>query len=134
MDDSYHFPDTDLSAAVIRAAIAVHKALGPGFLESFYEEALCLELESQQVSFERQKTLEVKYRGRVIGEHRLDLLVAGRLVVELKTVQALDPIHFSIVRSYIKALRVEAGLLLNFASMPLTIKRVGLHSACRGEP
>ena len=125
MNERYDFAETELSASVIRAAIAVHKALGPGFLESFYEEALCLELEAQQVPFERQKSFEVKYRGRVIGEHRLDILAAGRLVVERKTVQALEPIHFSIVRSYMKALDLDSGLLLNFASMPLTIKRVG---------
>ncbi|MFO1489795.1 MAG: GxxExxY protein [Kiritimatiellia bacterium] len=116
--------DSGLTADVIQAAIAVHKALGPGFLESFYEEALSLELTAMQIPFERQKAVPVRYRGKIIGEHRLDLLVAHTLVVELKTVQSLEPIHFSVVRSYMKALGVDSGILLNFAAMPLTIKRV----------
>ncbi|MFO1523583.1 MAG: GxxExxY protein [Kiritimatiellia bacterium] len=116
--------DSGLTADVIQAAISVHKALGPGFLESFYEEALSLELTAMQIPFERQKAVPVRYRGKIIGEHRLDLLVAHTLVVELKTVQSLEPIHFSVVRSYMKALGVDSGILLNFAAMPLTIKRV----------
>lgn len=118
-------PDKELTAAIIEAAIQVHKTLGPGFLESFYEEALCIELEIRCLSFERQKVIHVEYAGRPIGEHRLDLLIAERVVVELKAINSLEPIHFSIVRSYMKATNVESGLLLNFATMPLTVKRVG---------
>lgn len=121
-------PDRELSGLVIEAAIQVHKTLGPGFLESFYEEALCIELEDQGVPFERQKLLTIEYRGKNIGQHRLDLLVERRLVVELKTVAELDPIHFAVVRSYMKALGVDSGLILNFSTMPLTVKRVGPHS------
>lgn len=99
--------------------------MGPGFVESFYEEALCLELQARNIPFERQKSISVVYRGKVIGEHRLDLLVDARVVVELKAVKELEPIHFSIVRSYMKAIPVVTGLLMNFAAMPLTIKRVG---------
>ncbi|MEI6808785.1 MAG: GxxExxY protein [bacterium] len=118
-------PDKDLSAGIISAAIKVHKALGPGFLESFYEEALCIELTSRNIPFERQKPVKVTYQGKPIGEHRLDLFVAGKLVVELKATRDLEPIHFSIVRSYMKAVSVESGLLSNFATMPLMVKRVG---------
>ena len=114
-----------LTAKIIKAAVAVHKALGPGFLEAIYEEALCIEFKRMGLPFERQKTIRLSYRGEPIGEHRLDLLVENRVVVELKAIKALEPIHFSIVRSYMKALDVDAGLLLNFAAMPLTIKRVG---------
>ena len=64
-------------------------------------------------------------RGIPIGEHRLDLLVANTVVVELKAIRDLDSIHFSVVRSYMKAVDVDSGLLLNFAAMPLTVKRVG---------
>jgi GxxExxY protein len=67
----------------------------------------------------------VLYRGHSIGEHRLDFLVAGTVVVELKAMKALEDVHFAIVRSYLKACALEIGLLLNFASMPMTIKRVG---------
>ncbi len=121
-------PDRATTAQIIDAAIAVHRTLGPGFLESVYEEALCIELETRSMPFERQRTIGVMYRHRPIGEHRLDLLVAGRVVVELKAVKALEAVHFSIVRSYMKAIGVASGLLLNFASMPLTIKRVGRES------
>ena len=117
--------ETHLSARVIGAAIEVHKTLGPGFLESFYEEALSIELDILGIPYERQKTVELTYRNRKIGEHRLDLLVEGRLVVELKAVQSLDPIHYSTVRSYMKALAVESGIIINFSTMPMTIKRVG---------
>jgi GxxExxY protein len=114
-----------LTDQIIRAAIAVHRHLGPGFLESIYEEALCIEMEAESLPYERQKSIPLTYRGRRIGEHRLDILVACEVVVEPKAVKALEPIHFSVVRSYMKAVGVEAGLLLNFAAMPLTVKRVG---------
>jgi len=109
---------------VIEAAIRVHKSLGPGFLESFYEEALAIELSEAGIPFERQKSIVLKYKGNPIGEHRLDLLIHGKLVVELKAIKDLEPIHFSIVRSYMKAVGVESGLILNFGAMPLMIKRV----------
>lgn len=117
-------PDKELTAEIIGAAIAVHKALGPGFLESIYEEALCIELTLRKIPFERQRRIIVTYRDQLIGEHRLDLLVAGRVVVELKATRDLDPIHFAVVRSYMKATNVISGLLLNFAAIPLTVKRV----------
>ncbi len=113
------------SDRIIAAAIAVHRELGPGFLESAYEAALAVELELTGVRYERQKTLPLFYRGRGIGEHRLDFLVEGLFVVELKAVAELERIHFSIVRSYLKAANLQDALLFNFAAMPLTIKRVG---------
>ena len=115
----------ELSGQVIAAAIQVHQTLGPGFLESIYEAALCIELDLRGIRYERQKVAPVAYRGRPVGEHRLDLLVAGVLVVELKAVKALEDIFFATTRSYTKALGVGDGLILNFATMPLTIKRVG---------
>jgi GxxExxY protein len=115
----------ELSSRVIEAAIEVHKTLGPGFIESVYESALCLELTHRGLAFERQKTVPVLYRGEPIGEHRLDLLVEKSLVVELKAVAALDDIFFAVGRSYMKAVGVDDGLLLNFATMPLTIRRIG---------
>jgi len=118
-------PHRELTAKIIEAAVTVHKALGPGFLESLYEEALCVELSYRAIPFERQKSIQLTYRNRPIGEHRLDLLVAEAVIVELKAIKALEPVHFSIVRSYMKATDVDAGLLLNFAAMPLAVKRVG---------
>ena len=115
----------DLSGRVIEAAIKVHQTLGPGFVESVYENAMCVELKRRGVRFERQKTVNVLYEGVPVGEHRLDLLVESILVVELKAVSELEKVFFAISRSYMKAVGVEDGLILNFAAMPLTIRRVG---------
>ena len=114
-----------LTSKIIAAAIEVHRTLGPGFLESIYEEAFCVELDLMGITYERQKPIEIFYRGKMVGEHRLDLLVEKTVVVELKAVKAFENIHFSTVRSYMKANKVDCGLLLNFATMPLAIKRVG---------
>jgi GxxExxY protein len=114
-----------LTERIIAAAIAVHRELGPGFIESVYEEALALEFSAQGISFERQKVVPVFYRGRQVGEHRLDFFAANVAVLELKAAKALEDVHFAIVRSYMKACSAEIGLLLNFAAMPLTIRRVG---------
>lgn len=126
--NSGNLRDNDLSERVIGAAIEVHRSLGPGFLEAFYEEALCIELTARGVGYERQFPVSVLYRDQEIGSHRLDLLIEGRLVVELKTVKEIDPIHFSVVRSYVKASNATSGIILNFSAMPLTIKRVGMDS------
>ena len=115
----------ELSGRVIEAAIAVHTALGPGFLESVYEKALCLELAARGIRFEQQKTIKVYHRSSEVGEHRLDLLVENTLLVELKAVSALEDIFFIIARSQMKAAGILDGIILNFASVPLTIKRVG---------
>lgn len=121
----------ELTGRIIGAAIEVHRALGPGFLEAIYEEALSTEFDHQRIAYERQKPVKIRYRERVVGEHRLDFLVEGSVVVELKAVQALENIHFAIVRSYLKSLSLSTALLLNFATMPLTVKRVGREDASR---
>jgi len=115
----------ELSSRVIEAAIAVHKSLGPGFLESVYENALCIELRNAGIVFEQQKVVEVFYQGEVVGQHRLDLLVEGTFLVELKAVTALEDILFAVARAQMRAAEISDGIILNFASMPLTIKRVG---------
>ena len=120
----------DLANAVIGAAIEVHRILGPGYLESVYEEALAVELGLRGLSFERQRPMGVEYKGHTVGQGRLDLLVGGKLIVELKAVDALAPIHTAQVMSYLKTLRFPLGLLINF-NVPLLkhgIKRVVLSS------
>ncbi|NJN06157.1 MAG: GxxExxY protein [Rhodobacteraceae bacterium] len=124
----------DITVRIIGAAIAVHRALGPGFLEEVYEEALAIEFEELGIPFERQRPVPITYRGRRIKDHRLDFLVDGRIVVELKAVSELEPIFFAIVRSYLKATNLQDGLILNFATMPLTIKRVGREDSARRTP
>lgn len=103
-----------LANAVIGAAIEVHRVLGPGYVESVYEEALAVELELRGIPFARQIPAAVDYKGHAVGEGRLDLLVGGKLVVELKAVEALAPIHSAQVISYLKATGHELGLLINF--------------------
>ena len=103
-----------VARAVIGAAIEVHRALGPGFLESVYEEALCVELELQKIAFARQVNVAVDYKGKPVGEGRLDLTVNNLVVVELKAVDSLAPIHVAQVLSYLKATHMNLGLLINF--------------------
>lgn len=117
-----------LCRRVIGAAIEVHRLLGPGFLESVYEEALCVELLLQDIRFARQVPVGVAYKGETVGEARIDLLVDDRLVVELKAVETLAPIHVAQVISYLKATRLTLGLLITFnvTILPRGIKRVVL--------
>jgi GxxExxY protein len=103
-----------LARRVIGAAIEVHRVLGPGFLESVYESALCLELSTRGVNYERQAVVAVEYKGHFVGEGRLDILVENQLVVELKTIEAFAPIHTAQVLSYLKATGCKLGLLINF--------------------
>ncbi len=114
----------ELSSSVISAAIQVHKKLGPGFLETVYEQALRLELTKRGISFVAQAPIQVLYGGQVVGNHVLDLLVDGKLVVELKAVSALEDIHFAQLRSYLRATDIKIGLLLNFNSPTLAVKRI----------
>jgi len=99
---------------VIGAAIEVHKVLGPGHLEAHYENALCVELELRGIPFARQVSLQLDYKGQVIGEGRIDLLVAKELIVELKAVEALSNLFLAQVMSYLRIRKSRAGLLLNF--------------------
>jgi GxxExxY protein len=121
----------ELIRKVIGAAINVHRELGPGFLESVYEEALAVEFERQGIRYERQKLIPILYHGRKVGEHRLDMVVEDCLIIENKAVSELEPIFFVIVRSYLKATGKQDALLLNFAAMPMTIKRVGPEDTVR---
>lgn len=112
--------------AAIGAAIEVHKLLGPGFIESIYEEALCLELARRNIPFERQAVIGITYKGIAVGEGRIDLLIANLLIVELKAVDALLPIHIAQLLSYLSAAQLHLGLLINFKVPKLGqgIKRV----------
>ena len=104
----------ELAHAVIGAAIEVPRHLGPGFLESIYEEAVCVELSDNGIPCERQKEIRVLYKDREIGKHRIDLLVGKILIVELKTIEAFAEIHKAQVISYLKATGFPFGLLINF--------------------
>ena len=122
-------PDESLDIpahSVIGAAIEVHRRLGPGLDEALYEQALAIELKIQQLSFARQVAFPVLYRDQIIGEKRLDLVVQGKLIVELKAVDQLSPIHTSQVLTYLKVTGHQLALLINFNSKILKdgIKRI----------
>jgi len=108
------FVADDIAHEVIGAAIEVHRHLGPGFLESAYEAALCTELGLRRIPFARQKSVVLSYKGNPIGEGRLDLVVAGEVVVELKTVESFAPIHTAQLNSYLRLTGLHLGLLINF--------------------
>ncbi len=116
---------------VIGAAIEVHRALGPGYLESVYEEALCVELALREIPFGRQVEVGVQYKGRAVGSGIMDILIGGGLIVELKAVETLAPIHLAQVLSYLKATKHPVGLLINFNVIVLRegIKRVVLSNS-----
>ena len=123
--------DADLNALseeVIRCAIEVHRELGPGLLESVYETALCIELQTACVDMKRQIGIPLYYKGELISEHRPDLIVGERIVVEIKSVARFDPVHTAIMLTYLRITQLHLGLLLNFntAFMRQGIKRVML--------
>jgi len=126
--------DSEITQQIIAAAIRVHRGLGPGFLELIYEEALAVEFALSGIQFVRRYAVPLFYRDHQIGEHRLDFLVEGKIVVELKAVGRLEDIHFAIGRSYLKAISLEDGLLFNFATTPLTIKRFCREQAKSASP
>jgi GxxExxY protein len=118
-----------LTELVIGAAIEVHRELGPGLLESAYQRALAHELRLRGVAFEEQKLCPITYKDLVIEDaYRLDFLVGGLVVVELKTVDALLDLHDAQVLTYLKFSRCHIGLLLNFRSTTLTrgLRRLAL--------
>jgi GxxExxY protein len=98
----------------IGCAIAVHRALGPGFLESIYRKAMSIELESRKLNYERERPIYVKYRDIEIPGQRVDLIVEGLIVVELKSVVRLDEVHTAQVISYLRTTGLKGGLLINF--------------------
>ncbi|APG28944.1 GxxExxY protein [Syntrophotalea acetylenivorans] len=116
-----------LTNAIIGAAIAVHRELGPGLLESAYEACLAFELTERGLQVERQKPLPVAYRGIQLDcGYRLDLLIENKVILELKTVDRLQPIHDAQLLSYLKVAQQKVGLLINFHSLRVKdgIKRI----------
>jgi len=120
--------DGGLTSRIIGCAMAVHQGLGPGFLESVYHRALAIEFGVNGIEFESEKVIPISYRGQCVASHRLDLIVAGRVVVEVKSVDRLDDAHVAQVLSYLRATRLRVGLLLNFRAVHLRqgIRRVVL--------
>lgn len=103
-----------ITERVIGCAIEVHRTLGPGLLERTYEEGMCLEMDKRRVKFVRQAAHPVLYKGEQIGEHRIDLIVENAIVVELKSVDRLDPVFMAQVLTYLRCTGLRIGLLINF--------------------
>jgi GxxExxY protein len=118
----------ELTEQIIGAAIEVHLILGPGLLESIYEQALAVELGLRGISFQRQVEVDAHYKSHVIKGQRLDLLIADQVVVEIKSVSSLPEVALAQVLSYLKSTGLKRGLLLNFGCTRLVdgIKRVSL--------
>jgi GxxExxY protein len=103
-----------ITERIIGCAIEVHRALGPGLLEHTYEEAMCLEMDRRQIKFARQSMHPVKYKGMHVSEHRIDLIVEDAVVIELKSVERLDPVFMAQVLTYLRCTGLRIGLLINF--------------------
>ena len=115
----------DITGAVVDAAIKMHRELGPGLLESVYEVVLARALEKRGFRVERQKSIRFEYDGMVFEEgFRVDLLVEGRVVVEIKSVENLAPVHSKQLLTYLRLMRLPVGLLINFGE---AILKEGLH-------
>jgi len=103
-----------ITEGIIGAAIEVHRHIGPGLLESIYEEALCHELTIRDIPFARQQAVDVHYKDIIIKNQRLDLIIGGQVVVELKSTESDHPIYKAQILSYLKACGLHRGLILNF--------------------
>ncbi len=119
-----HLEYENLTNKIIGCAIKVHRILGPGFLESIYENALVIELKKCGLEIKQQYEAIIKYDKFEVGKHRIDLLIENKIVLELKAIKNIENIHFSIVRSYLRALNLSHGLILNFNKIKIEIKRV----------
>ena len=108
------FKDSELTNKIICSSYNVHNILGAGFLEKVYENALCLELKSLGLKVEQQAPVKIDYKGQLVGEYFADMLVDGKVILELKVVETLTPIHEIQLKNYLKGSRIELGLLINF--------------------
>ena len=117
----------DITYAINGAIFEVNRVLGPGFLEKVYENALLIELKKQGLRAESQVPIKVIYKENAVGEYLADILVEGRVIVELKTVQKLDKTHEAQLLNYLKATGIKVGLLVNFKDPKVEIKRMVLN-------
>jgi GxxExxY protein len=126
METPTPFESDPLSGRVIGAAIEVHKIIGPGLIESIYENALCYELSLRGLKFERQFAVDVCYKGQIIKGQRIDLIVEKQVVIELKSVSRVHEVVFSQLLSYLKVTGLKRGLILNFGEKRLVdgVRRV----------
>ena len=108
------YTHSEITSKIISCCLEIHSFFAPGLLESIYEDALTREFEIQDIAFERQKSIELNYKGRIIGNHRIDFLVEDEVVVELKAVEAINNIYLAQLITYLKVMDKRVGLLINF--------------------
>jgi GxxExxY protein len=109
--------DTEPTRAVIGAAIAVHRELGPGLLEAVYEECLCHEFTTRNIAFKRQQPIPVVYKGAKLDcGYCADIVVMGRVIVEIKAIASIAPVHDAVMLTYLRLSGCKIGLLINFYS------------------
>src|SRR5574341_300870 len=114
----------ELSYAIIGAAMEVHKILGSAFLEAVYQRALAYELTLRNIPFEEQKLLPVYYKGQLVGEYKADMVIDGKIILELKAVSAITEIHEAQAQNYLAATGMRLAIIINFASKSLEYKRI----------
>jgi len=118
------YKDGDITSKIIASALEVHKTFGNGFPELIYQRALEIEFESRSMVFVREFEMPIFYKGRAIGNRRVDFLFDSKICIELKAVTGLTDVHLAQALNYLEALNLEIGLLLNFGSRSLEIKRL----------
>ena len=118
------YKHSDITRKIIGAAMKVHSTLGNGFQEVIYQRALAIEMAKQGLSFQRELEMQIYYDGQEIGTRRVDFLVEGKVMVELKAVSKLEDVHLAQAINYLEAYKMEVGLLLNFGAKSLEYKRV----------
>ena len=116
----------DITDKILGAAVAIHKAIGPGLAEQSYQAAMAIEMTDQGLRFEREPLIAVNYKGKIIGHHRPDFVVESKVVVELKVVRNFEPVFTTQVLTYLRLTGLRVGLLINFnvEAMGFGIKRI----------
>ena len=118
------YPESDLTGKIISCAMEVHTVLGNGFQEVIYQRALAIEMERQGLQFSREHEMSIFYRGQDIGTRRVDFFVGDKVMVELKAIVQLEDIHLAQALNYLETYNLQVGLLINFGSKSLQVKRV----------
>ena len=122
-DKEKEYIHKELTEKILSAAFKVHNTLGPGYLESIYQNAMVIELRSFGLKCDIEKLVEIFYNNDKVGEHRLDLVIDDKVIVELKAVSEFHPVHKAQIISYLKATRLKIALLLNFGTEKVEYKR-----------
>jgi GxxExxY protein len=115
---------SDLTQKIIGCAMKVHNTLGTGFQEVIYQRSLAIEMEKQQLPFDRELELKIYYEGIEVGTRRVDFLVDSKVIVELKALNTLEDVHLAQTLNYLEASKLEVGLLINFGTTKLQFKRL----------